>query len=161
MACPGYVDVLTASATKFVANVVALSLLIDRLLARRERDGRALRAVVLSAALVEQGGTWRQVVTFREALADPLRMRLVLTPRLALMPAPAQSLTLQVERFGHAVGDQRALLDDPAEVRAERLREAVRQTRVAAGPDSALRILEVDPDSRLPERRSVLTPFEG
>jgi nucleotidyltransferase/DNA polymerase involved in DNA repair len=139
----------------------ALSLLIDRLLARRERDGRALRAVVLSAALVEQGGTWRQVVTFREALADPVRMRLVLTPRLALMPAPAQSLTLQVERFGHAVGDQRALLDDPAEVRAGRLREAVRQTRVAAGADAALRVLEIDPDSRLPERRSVLTPFEG
>ena len=36
----------------------ALGLLIDRLLARRERRGRTLRAVVLSAALVE-GGTWR------------------------------------------------------------------------------------------------------
>jgi protein ImuB len=139
----------------------ALSLLIDRLLARRERRGRALRSVVLTAALVEQGGTWRQQVTFREALADPLRMRLALTPRLALIPAPAQSLTLAVERFGHATGDQRALLDDPAEVRAGRLREAVRQTRVAAGADAAMRILEVDPDSRFPERRSVLTPFEG
>jgi protein ImuB len=139
----------------------ALSLLIDRLLARRERRGRALRSVVLAAALVEQGGTWRQQVTFREALADPQRMRLALTPRLALLPAPAQSLTLAVERFGHATGDQRALLDDPSEVRAGRLREAVRQTRVAAGADAAMRILEVDPDSRFPERRSVLTPFEG
>ena len=35
-----------------------LELLIDRMLARRERRGRALRAVVLSARLVE-GGTWR------------------------------------------------------------------------------------------------------
>ena len=55
----------------------ALGLLIDRLLARRERRGRTLRAAVLSAKLVE-GGTWRARVTFREALADPRRMRLVL-----------------------------------------------------------------------------------
>ena len=37
-----------------------LGLLIDRLLARRERRGRTLRAVVLSAVLVERGGTWRE-----------------------------------------------------------------------------------------------------
>ena len=65
-----------------------LDLLIDRLLARRERRGRALRAVVLSAALVE-GGTWRARVTFREPLADPRRMRLVLGQKLAELPAPA------------------------------------------------------------------------
>ena len=47
-----------------------MELLIDRLLARRERRGRALRAVVLSARLIE-GGTWRAHVTFREPLADP------------------------------------------------------------------------------------------
>src|SRR5438270_5553020 len=36
----------------------ALGLLIDRLLARRERRGRTLSAVVVSAVLVEHGGTW-------------------------------------------------------------------------------------------------------
>jgi protein ImuB len=41
-----------------------------------------------------------------------------------------------------------------------RLREAIRQVRAAAGPGAALRILAVDPDSRVPERRAVLTPFE-
>jgi protein ImuB len=139
----------------------ALGLLIDRILARRERRGRTLRAVVLSAVLVEQGGTWREQVVFREALADPVRMRLALTTHLALMPAPAESLRLSVERFGPPASDQRALLEDPAEGRAARLREAIRQTRAAAGPDAALRVLEVDPDSRFPERRAVLTPFEG
>ena len=138
-----------------------LGLLIDRLLARRERRGRTLRAVVISAVLVEQGGTWRQQVVFREALADPVRMRLALGPRLALMPAPAERLRLSVERFGPLASDQRTLLQDPAAARAARLREAIRQTRVAAGPDAALRVLEVDPDSRLPERRAVLAPFES
>jgi hypothetical protein len=139
----------------------ALGLLIDRLLARRERRGRTLRAVVLSAVLVENGGTWREQVVFREALADPVRMRLALAQRLALMPAPAEQLRLAVERFGPPASDQRGLLEDPAAARAARLREAIRQARAAAGPDAALRILEVDPDSRFPERRAVLTPFEG
>jgi protein ImuB len=139
----------------------ALGLLIDRLLARRELRGRTLRSVVLSAVLVEHGGTWREQVTFREALADPARMRLVLSPRLVLIPAPAQELRLSVERFGPPASDQRALLEDPAAARMARLREAIRQARAAAGPDAALRVLEVDPDSRFPERRAVLAPFEG
>ncbi len=138
----------------------ALELLIDRLLARGERKGRTLRAVAISAVLVERGGTWRELVTFREALSDPVRMRLALMPRLAAMPAPAQELRLAVERFGPSAGDQRSLLDDPADARRARLREAIRQTRVAAGSDAALRVLEVDPSSRFPERRALLTPYE-
>ena len=135
-------------------------MLIDRLLARRERRGRTLRTVVVSARLVEGGGTWRELVCFREALADPLRMRLALTGRLAQIPAPAERLRLAVERFGPPARDQRTLLHDPADARAGRLREAIRQARAAAGPDAALRVLEVDPGSRVPERRAVLAPFE-
>jgi protein ImuB len=139
----------------------AVGLLIDRLLARRERRSRTLRAVVLSAVLVEQGGTWRERVVFREALSDPARIRLALVPRLVAMPAPAEELRLAVERFGPPASDQRALIEDPASARAARLREAVRQARAAAGGDAALRVLEVDPGSRFPERRAVLAPFEG
>jgi len=137
-----------------------LELLIDRLLARRERRGRTMRSVVLSAVLVERGGTWREQFSFREALADPARMRLALAPRLALMPAPALELRLAVEHFGPPAADQRPLLQDPAAARAARLREAIRQARAAAGPDAALRVLTVDPDSRFPERRALLAPFE-
>jgi protein ImuB len=138
-----------------------LGLLVDRLLARRERRGRTFRSVVISAVLVERGGTWREQVVFREALSDSARMRLALGPRLSLMPAPAERLRLAVERFGPPAADQRALLDDPAAARAARLREAIRQARAVAGPDAALRVLEVDPSSRFPERRAVLAPFEG
>ncbi len=138
----------------------ALGSLADRLLARRERHGRTLRAVVLAAVLVERGGTWRQQVTFRESLSDPVRMRLALVPRLQLLPAPAQALSLTVARFGPPANDQRALLEEPARARAARLREAVSQTRAGAGPDSVLRVLYIDPRSRYPERRAVLAPFE-
>jgi len=139
----------------------ALQLLIDRLLARADRRGRSFRSVALSAVLVERGGTWREQVTFREALSDPVRMRLALAPRLALIPAPAQVLRLAVERFGPPVAQARGMLEEPADARRDRLREAVRQTRAAAGAEAALRVLTVDPGSRLPERRAVLTPFEA
>src|SRR5215207_341087 len=137
----------------------ALGLLIDRLVARRERRGRTFRAVVLSASLVE-GGTWRLRMTFREAHADPRRMRLALAPRLAELPAPADVLRLRVEGLGPPAGLQRSLIAEPAAVRAARLREAVRQARAVAGPDAALRVVPVDPDSRVPERRHTLAPWD-
>ena len=136
-----------------------LELLIDRLLARRERRGRTLRAVVLSAKLVE-GGTWRARVTFREPHADPRRMGLVLGQRLAELPSPTDVLRLRAEGFGPVAGDQRSLLAEPATIRRARLREAVRQARSVAGPDAALRIIPVDPDSRVPERRLTLAPWD-
>jgi protein ImuB len=137
----------------------ALELLVDRLLARRERRGRTVRVVVLSATLVE-GGTWRDRVVFREPLADATRMGLVLGQRLALLPAPADALRLAAERLGPPHAGGRALFDDGAAQRRARLREAIRQARAVAGAEAALRVLAVDPDSRVPERRIVLTPFE-
>lgn len=136
----------------------ALVLLVDRLLARPERRGRTIRAVLLSACLVERG-TWCETVVFRQALSDRRRIWLALSLRLALLPAPAESLGLTVERFGPATGDQDTLLDGERTARIARLRDAVAQVRVLAGPDSALRVLPVDPDSRVPERRFSFTPF--
>jgi protein ImuB len=136
----------------------ALDLLIARLLARRERRGRSLRALAVSARFVA-GGTWRTAVTLRQASADPARIRLALAGRLAELPAPADSLGLEVEAFGPPAHDQERLLEEGTEVRRARLGEAVHQARQAAGADAALRILEVDPGSRIPERRALLAPF--
>lgn len=135
-----------------------LGVLVDRLLARPSREGRTLRSVVLGARLVE-GGTWRERVVFRQALSDGERICLALSLRLLSLPAPAQLLWLSVERFGPPAAEQRALLDAEHELRLARLREAVNQVRAVAGSHGALRVLWVDPDSRVPERRAVLTPF--
>lgn len=139
----------------------ALDLLVARVLARGERRGRTLRALALVARFVE-GGTWRVRVTLRRASADPERIRTALGVKLPELPAPAESLSLEVEAFGPpAHGQERLLPDSPLEQRRRRIAEAVGQVRQAAGPEAALRVLEVDPDSRLPERRAVLAPFEG
>jgi protein ImuB len=137
-----------------------LGVLVDRLLARPERRGRTLRAASLYARLVE-GGSWRERVVFRQALSDAGRMRLALSLRLALLPAPAEGLRLAVERFGPPDGEQGTLLKSARTARLASLREAVSQVRTVAGPEAALRALCVDPDSRVPERRVVFTPFSG
>jgi protein ImuB len=137
-----------------------LGVLLDRLLARPERRGRALCAVTLSARLIA-GGAWRERAVFRQALCDSERIGLALSARLRLLPAPAATLGLTVERFGPAPGEQSALLDRDRAARAARLREAVGQMRAVAGREAALRAVCVDPDSRVPERRVMLTPIPG
>jgi protein ImuB len=97
---------------------------------------------------------------FREPTADAARMRLVLAPRLATLPAPAETLRLAAERLGAGHAPGAPLFEDGAEQRRARLREAIRQSRAAAGSNAALRVLEIDPGSRVPERRAVLTPFQ-
>jgi protein ImuB len=78
---------------------------------------------------------------------------------VAELPAPAEQLALEVEAFGPPAHEQGRLLDEGAERRG-RLGEAVRQARQAAGQDAALRVLELDEGSRIPERRAVLAPYE-
>ena len=139
----------------------ALALLVARVLARPERRGRTLRTLALSARFVE-GGAWRAQATLREASADPERLVLALAPRLAELPAPAESLGVEIEAFGPPAHDQERLVHDDASaaaVRRERLGEAVRHVRTVAGEGAALRALEVDPGSRVPERRTALAPF--
>jgi protein ImuB len=135
-----------------------LGVLVDRLLARGERRGRTIRSVTLSARLVERG-TWREQVVFRQAISDGQRIRLALSQRLVLLPAPAVALQLAVEEFGPAEGEQGTLLDGERTARLVRLRDAVSQVRALAGAHAALRALPVEERSRVPERRYVFTPW--
>ena len=138
----------------------ALGLLIDRVLARPERRGRTLRAVVLSAALVERRdvahaadlprGAGRPAPDAARARRPPHRAARPRRTRCACASRPSARRRATSARCS------------PSRRRSgcARLREAVRQTRAAAGPDAALRILAVDPDSRVPERRLALAPWE-
>jgi len=135
----------------------SLELLISRLLAHPSRRGRTLRALRLSARLAAGGG-WRRRIALRWASAEASRLSDALIPHLSLLPAPAAGLRLEALALGPETGEQ-LTLSGPDQERRRRISEAVRQTRSAAGADSVLRILEVDPDSRVPERREVLMPF--
>jgi len=136
----------------------ALGLLVDRLLASPERRGRSFRRLRLEARLAAGGG-WRAEAALRRASADRERLRLALAPKLDRLPSPARALGLQALALGAAAGDQPQLARMPEDERRDRLADAVRQTRAVAGRDALLRVVEVDPRSRVPERRSLLAPF--
>jgi protein ImuB len=136
----------------------ALELLIERVLADPRRHGRTIRRLRLEAQLAG-AGSWRAEVPMRSATAAPARLSLALGPKLATLPAPASALTLRALELGPGDGQQQqALAPDGSEQRRECLSEAVRQARAAAGRDALLRVVEVEADSRIPERRAMLVP---
>jgi protein ImuB len=137
----------------------ALSLLVDRLLANPARQSRSVRRMGLSARLAG-GGSWRSAVTLRSASAQPERLRLALLGKLAELPGPVASLSLRALEMGSPAEDQETLDGLARSERRSRLAEAVRQARAAAGKDAVMRVLDVDSESRVPERRLLLTPFQ-
>jgi hypothetical protein len=105
------------------------------------------------------GGSWRTVAALRRASADPVRLRLTLLPKLEELPGPAASLSLRALETGPPASNQAMLAEFADPNRRKRLAEAVRQARAIAGKDAVLRVLDVDSESRVPERRTLLTPY--
>jgi protein ImuB len=135
----------------------SLGVLLDRLLARPERGGRAMRKLALAARLVG-GGSWRRTITLRDATADPARLRAALGPKLLELPAPAVKLTLEALALAESTGQQLELVrPEGADLRAH-LSEGLRQVRAGTGSGSVCTVVEVAPWSRLPEHRALLVP---
>ena len=135
----------------------ALGVLLDRLLARPERGDRAMRKLALSAKLVG-GGSWRRTVTLREATAARERLRIVLGPKLAELPAPITRLGLEVVELAQSVGRQLELVQAEGDELRSHLSEGLRQVRAGAGSGAVCSVVEVAPWSRIPEQRALLVP---
>jgi protein ImuB len=135
----------------------ALAALLERLLARPERAGRAPRQLALSAKLVG-GGSWRRSLTLREPTAEPDRLRLALASKLAELPSPTAELRLELGELTESVGTQAELIRPRGSRLRERLRVGLRQARAAVGLDAVCTVVEVAPWSRIPESRAILVP---
>lgn len=136
----------------------ALGLLVDRLLAAPRRRGRTLLGLRLGAILGD-GGSWSVAQGLGRPTASSRALRGVLLPRLVELPAPAVSLSLRAVGLGSRAADQLELSVRGDEPRRHRLAATLREVRAAQGADSLLKALPVDAGSRVPERRSMLTPY--
>jgi len=136
---------------------LAFSALLDRLLAREERGGRLPRRLAVSARLVG-GGSWRRTATLREPTAESERLRHSLAPKLKELPAPAVELRLELGELTESVGTQAELVRPRGSRLRGRLREGLRQVRVAMGMEAICTVVEVAPWSRIPEARAILVP---
>ena len=135
----------------------SLGVLLDRLLARPERGGRAVRKLALAARLVG-GGSWRRTVTLRDATAEPARLRAALGSKLLDLPAPIVALTVEALVLAESVGSQLELVQPEGTELREHLREGLRQVSAGTGSGSVCTVVEVAPWSRLPEQRALLVP---
>lgn len=135
----------------------ALATLVERALARPERDGRFVRKVGLAAKLVG-GGSWRRTLTLREPSSETDRIRVALGAKLAELPAPVLALRLELVDLTEAGGRQLELVrPEGAELRG-RLKDGLRQVRASTGGGQVCTVVEVAPWSRLPEARALFVP---
>jgi nucleotidyltransferase/DNA polymerase involved in DNA repair len=151
----------------------ALDRLVERALSRPARRGRSVAAARLGAHL-EGGGSWfveavlREPTSARDRIAFPLRSKMALTPP----PKAVEALLLELTRFG-APSTQTSLFDrrdeagrgqDGRDLSAGEvpvsLKDAVRDLKLRLGYSPLYRVVEVDPWSRLPERRHALLSFD-
>jgi protein ImuB len=135
----------------------ALAALVERALARPDREGRFVRKLALSARLVD-GGSWRRTVTLREPAAEADRIRLALGVKLAEIPAPALELRLELVDLTQSTGRQLELVPPEGADLEVRLKEGLRQVRASTGGGAVCTVVEVAPWSRLPEARALFVP---
>lgn len=151
----------------------ALSRLVERALSRPARRGRSVTGVRLGAHL-EGGGSWfvetvlREPTSHRERIAAPLRAKMAISPP----PKAVETLVVELTQFG-APSAQTGLFDRKDEsgrgaegydfdqgIVPPTLRDAVKELKLRLGHSPLYRVVEVDPWSRIPERRHALLSFD-
>lgn len=137
-----------------------LSILCDRLSTRLRASGVSLRSVSIEARLLG-GGSWSHQASPRRPTVSSEIVRMLLLPALEQLPRPADRLGLRVLETAPQEADQLEVINRPEDSRRRRLGDAARQVRAAVGESALMRILETEPESRLPERRMLLTPYSA
>ena len=135
----------------------AFASLLERILARPERERRFVRKAAVAARLAT-GGSWRRTATLRDPTADPDRLRAALAPKLAELPAPVIELRLELVELTEEEGRQLELLPAAGAELDTRLRDGLRQVRASTGSGSVCTVVEVAPWSRIPEARALFVP---
>ena len=147
----------------------ALDRLIGRALDHPRRRGKSVRGLRVSASL-EDGGSWSIRAVAREPTSEPERLGAFLRSRIALDRPRRAVETLRLEFFRFGPASAQTGLFDPKEGAARVLGSletkdgellpafcrAARLLRLRLGGAALFRVLELEPNSRIPERRHAL-----
>src|SRR5579859_5935593 len=145
-----------------LGSVEAVMAAIDQLLAHTFAQpallGRSVRQVRLRA-LLSDGTSWERLYTFKESLSTRDAARRAVKSKLdlpnGLPPAPIDELALELLGLGGEAARQPGLFIARARQLAE-IAEAARQLRARYGRVPLYHAIEVEPWSRIPERRWAL-----
>lgn len=143
----------------------AAAQLVERALRHPRRIGWRVQVARLVAGL-ERGGSWVAQATFKDPSADRDRIVRPFALRLEQAPPAGAVARLSVEFLAFSPGTSELQLfarDASAAARASRrraLRSAAREITLRLKRPMLSHVVEVDPWSRLPERRYALIDFE-
>lgn len=142
----------------------AVSGVVEQLLGRALRHPRARRRFVRSLrlrAVTEDDRLWERVHTMKEPTGDRVRLWLAIRPLLeyAEYPGPIAELELELSGLTTESGRQSGLFTERAR-RHEQLDEMVRHLKLRYGQSPVARVVDVEPWSRVPERRHALMDYE-
>jgi len=142
------------------ALLVAGRQLLGRLFNRPALHHHAVRQMRLRAALTS-GRSWERTITFREATADRDQVLYVLrcTLEAAGLPGPVEELEVTLSGLTGQTGKQAGLFAAKGRRRAQ-LEEALRQLKARFGQSPVYHVVEVEPWSRIPERRLALIDYD-
>jgi len=142
-----------------------LDTLLDRALKHPRRIGWRVHVVSVHAEL-EHGASWRATATLKDPTADRERLAAPLKSQLDQSPPAGAVERLVIEFTAFAPGTAELQLfarDANAAARAGRrraLKSAVREIELRIKRPMLYHVIEVQPWSRLPERRYALIDYE-
>jgi DNA polymerase IV len=150
--------VLSSVTVTLEAILITVEALLSRVFARDSLNGRGIRSMTVWT----RGWTseyWEHGIQYKEPAMDIKSVISRLKPFLENFPqpGPVEQVGIRVTGLGYRNGRQRSLF---AEIRArDHLLEDIKQLELRMGSPQVFKMKEVEPWSRIPERRYVLTPL--
>ncbi len=151
---------MPAPAVTLEAILMGVERLVHAVYGDSDRRGRWVRKAVVRAAL-DGGGSWELPIAFREALADPRDAWFAIKTAVERRPPerPVEELEVELEGLSAESGKQATMFAGRSKLRRQ-VQEAVRQLKAQHGQIPLGRVVEVEPWSRIPERRAALIEYD-
>ncbi len=150
---------LPAPVTTCDVLMIAIAQLVHRAFRSPDLRYRQAREVTIHAGL-EHDRSWRRSLVFREPYG-PERLIKAITLRLQHLelPGPIETLAIDIQGIVQTTAHQ-AMLPALRPRQLTSLANAVAMLKQRYGPSPLFRIVEVEPWSRIPERRHALVSFD-
>ena len=147
-------------ATTWSPILTGLGTLLGRAFARPEISGRYVRTASIESHVYRRP-PWVKKIGFKEALGNRDRTLFAMKSRLdsVTLPGPLEDMRLTLTGLTGESGIQANLFSDVR--KQEQLKEMMRQLEALLGGKPPIyQLKEIEPWSRIPERRQVLIPFD-
>jgi DNA polymerase-4/protein ImuB len=132
--------------------------LLVRALAKKELHGKGIASLTVWTRGQDMR-LWEKVVSFKEPAMDVKKA----LPRIRYylenypQPGPVEQVGVKITRFGRSIGRQTSIF---SEVRAkDHLLEHIKQLELRLNAPQMYQVKEIEPWSRIPERRHALAPL--